>query len=389
MKKVIVLPFILIATLALGQRFKGYTYDELARPLQQAQAAHNQAQSTLEGLIEECNDYYYLAKKANNDYVENLTVELSNYLNSIVSDLNRYGISGNISSRISTAKTKLSTIKSAYKTDYNPNKTSSSARLSSSSSSQNSNKELGEKYLVLGYEAYERKDTMDAFRYWENSSVIYGNPDGYAMLGWAYLTGYGVHEDYKKAISYFEKAAMDDVTGAKFFLGVCYEFGYGCHPNRDIAISWYTKAAKDGEQNAIDNLENIKAKPFVDVNDYSQLKTVDFPTIAKKGETNIDLYQIQITDKYTVLKFNWDNQESDPGWISIKKEAYLLDKNGRKYKLIASNNCEYAPNFTNVDLHRDLYFQLYFEPIPMSCQTIDFIEPGSGWQFYGIQLQVK
>ena len=60
---------------------------------------------------------------------------------------------------------------------------------------------------------------------------------------------------YKKAVYWYEKAAMQGHAKAQEFLASCYFCGTGVKADEDIAISWYITAAKNGSEVAKQFLE--------------------------------------------------------------------------------------------------------------------------------------
>ena len=71
-----------------------------------------------------------------------------------------------------------------------------------------------------------------------------------------YNTGLQYYNDknYKKAVKYFTKAALQGYATAQSNLGVCYEKGTGITKDEKIAVKWYTKAAEQGHATAQCNL---------------------------------------------------------------------------------------------------------------------------------------
>ena len=57
----------------------------------------------------------------------------------------------------------------------------------------------------------------------------------------------GVVEDYKKAVIWYRKAAVQGHAKAQTCLGYCYEVGQGVNKNINEAIKWYKEAAAQGE----------------------------------------------------------------------------------------------------------------------------------------------
>lgn len=62
---------------------------------------------------------------------------------------------------------------------------------------------------------------------WFQKSANQGDPDAENYLGWMYLNGLGVMQDFSKAKEWFQKAADYPYPPAQFYLGVMYENGYG------------------------------------------------------------------------------------------------------------------------------------------------------------------
>jgi len=65
-------------------------------------------------------------------------------------------------------------------------------------------------------------------------------------LGYMYAKGLYHILDYKKAVSWFQKAADKDFSMAIFNLGICYEKGLGVNKNMKEANRLYDKAATQG-----------------------------------------------------------------------------------------------------------------------------------------------
>ncbi len=73
-------------------------------------------------------------------------------------------------------------------------------------------------------------------------------------LGLMYVLRYGVEQDYKKAIEWYEKAANQGHAKAQFILGDMYSSGQGVRQDYKKAAEWYEKAATQGDANAQYNL---------------------------------------------------------------------------------------------------------------------------------------
>ena len=93
------------------------------------------------------------------------------------------------------------------------------------------------------------QDHANAFELWHRAAKL-GNTASYYNIGMAYYLGEGVERDEKKAMHYFELAAMGGDTGARHNLGAL-EFNAG---NMDRALKHDMIAAGSG----YNSLENIK-----------------------------------------------------------------------------------------------------------------------------------
>lgn len=81
-----------------------------------------------------------------------------------------------------------------------------------------------------------------------------GSDDAAIELGKRHLEGNGVEKDVEKAITCFEKAALNDNGDAMLALGELYLHSLLGHFNEPKAIEWYTKAADAGNRKAQEDL---------------------------------------------------------------------------------------------------------------------------------------
>ena len=68
------------------------------------------------------------------------------------------------------------------------------------------------------------------------------------ILGWAYLNGLGVTQDYSIALSWISKSAEQGNTWALGQLGLMYQNGYGVSKDYNQAFTLLTNAGKDWEK---------------------------------------------------------------------------------------------------------------------------------------------
>src|SRR5690242_15664707 len=66
------------------------------------------------------------------------------------------------------------------------------------------------------------------------------------LLGWSYMSGTGVSQDYQEAARWYGEAAVQGSADAEFGLGYLYEQGKGVGRDYRQALAYYTAAAKQG-----------------------------------------------------------------------------------------------------------------------------------------------
>ena len=69
-----------------------------------------------------------------------------------------------------------------------------------------------------------------------------------------YQHGFGVEQNYAKAIEWLRKAAEQNLAPAQDNLGVMYNNGEGVNQDYKQAIEWYRKAAEQDYASAQNNL---------------------------------------------------------------------------------------------------------------------------------------
>ncbi|MCM1257953.1 MAG: sel1 repeat family protein [Roseburia sp.] len=97
--------------------------------------------------------------------------------------------------------------------------------------------------------AWDEKDYATAFEYLnkaaEGESQIFTSATMYD-LGYLYLRGRGVEQNYGKALECYEKAADLGDSSAMDMIGYLYESGEGVEQDYKIALEWYERAANLG-----------------------------------------------------------------------------------------------------------------------------------------------
>ena len=77
-----------------------------------------------------------------------------------------------------------------------------------------------------------------------------GDAGSQTFLGLIYEQGSIVRQNYKKAIEWYTKAALQNNADAQFSLGNLYFFGNGVSQDLEKAFDWYKKAANAGSMEA-------------------------------------------------------------------------------------------------------------------------------------------
>ena len=80
------------------------------------------------------------------------------------------------------------------------------------------------------------------------------------FLGFMYLEGQGVPQDYAQAMEWYRKAAAQGNTLAQVSLGFMYDKGQGVPQNHVLAYQWMNLAAASGDKGAIKNRDLMVVK---------------------------------------------------------------------------------------------------------------------------------
>lgn len=79
-----------------------------------------------------------------------------------------------------------------------------------------------------------------------SSAARQGDAEAQYYLGWKYLLGDGVPQDYKQAEDWLRKASAQGMGKAHHALGQMYDRGLGVNQDYKQAVTWYRKAAEQG-----------------------------------------------------------------------------------------------------------------------------------------------
>lgn len=77
-----------------------------------------------------------------------------------------------------------------------------------------------------------------------------GHADAQHLLGLMYYMGRGVPCDYKQAMAWHRKAALQGKADAQYVVGAMYYTGNSVPQDQKVAVSWFRKAAEQGHAEA-------------------------------------------------------------------------------------------------------------------------------------------
>jgi TPR repeat protein len=77
-----------------------------------------------------------------------------------------------------------------------------------------------------------------------------GHADAQHLLGLMYYMGRGVPRDYKQAMAWHRKAAVQGQAGAQYVVGSMYYTGNSVPQDQKLAVLWFRKAAEQGHSEA-------------------------------------------------------------------------------------------------------------------------------------------
>ena len=102
------------------------------------------------------------------------------------------------------------------------------------------------------------KDSVQATQWWIKAADQ-GHTEAQCNAGYAYLKGYGVEQDYKKAIRYLQLASHKNNPDALYILGYCYYYAKGVQHDKEMAITLLKEAAKLNHKKAKEVLTDVGA----------------------------------------------------------------------------------------------------------------------------------
>ena len=170
--------------------------------------------------------------------------------------------------------------------------------------------------------------------------------------------------------NYFNQGTYTVAETGEYFIGT-FEKGSPAHG------TWYDKGGKELETIASNNIKTD-----------SSARTIMDPTVRQTTAERTKINSVTLAKDYTAVKITTNNESGDSyyEWCNIDKGTYLV-VNGLRYTMTKAEGIKVAPGKTYFSNDgQDLTFVLFFPSISKSAKEMDLIEPGSNWQFYGINL---
>ena len=139
-------------------------------------------------------------------------------------------------------------------------------------------------------------------------------------LGYRYLAGQGVPQDYKEAAMWFRKAAEQGNADSQLKLGYMYLAGQGVPQDYEEAVMWSRKSAEQGNADSMTNLA---------------WATATIPSVLN-GQEAVKWGQKLLAQRKTWVEFDIlaaayaRNGEFDMAVKSVEKSIELLKKEDKK-----------------------------------------------------------
>ena len=85
---------------------------------------------------------------------------------------------------------------------------------------------------------------------WYKEAADQGLAEAQHNVGMLYFEGYGVKKNYREAVKWFKLATAQKLPDAQYMLALAYHQGHGVTMNYKFAKVWYLESAKQGYANA-------------------------------------------------------------------------------------------------------------------------------------------
>ncbi|MEE2878863.1 MAG: peptidoglycan-binding protein [Pseudomonadota bacterium] len=150
---------------------------------------------------------------------------------------------------------------------------------------------------------------LEAARTWTERAAEGGNVKAMHDLAVYYAEGEGGQQSYAAAAEWFRKAADYGLTDSQYNLAVLYEAGLGISPSQTEALYWYEVAHAQGDQGAIDKVEELRARLSLDAAQQAQRRAASWTAATQdpkpNGEFNLQSWQgnapAQVSAVQTIL----------------------------------------------------------------------------------------
>ncbi|MEQ8557699.1 MAG: peptidoglycan-binding protein [Henriciella sp.] len=127
---------------------------------------------------------------------------------------------------------------------------------------------------------------LAAARQWTERAAEGGNVKAMHDLAVYYAEGEGGQQSYAAAVEWFRKAADYGLTDSQYNLAVLYEAGLGISPSPTEALYWYEVAHNQGDEGAIDKVEELRAKVSLDAAQQAQRRAATWMAAEQSGRAN-------------------------------------------------------------------------------------------------------
>ena len=216
---------------------------------------------------------------------------------------------------------------------------------------------------------------QDKAFYWYQRAYMSGDTLAVASLGRCYQYGIGIPVDLAEAILIYREGAEQGDATSLFYLGLCTRDGIGIAP--DVVAGWekIADAAFMGCKEA--KMEYTKSG-----------KWIFTPQCDSTNTLTTSLRAICLNDSITSVYLRWTNRQYVGGWMNVSHHAYIEDAFSKKrFTIIASENCRFAPDTTSVPWGMSHDFALIFPSLPDSVTCINICESDSSlWKWFGIRI---
>ena len=197
-------------------------------------------------------------------------------------------------------------------------------------------------------EKYEQELYEEAFEIYEKLATKYDHDESYFRMGLCYYNGYGIEQDYEKAIYWYEKAADQGHSGAAIQLYLIK--GSLTSESFIEAIDKSIEKREEAENKAKKQIEKeiSKTKESEIVNVEKKDKIIK---VFKKKKTFGKYPQTQITNKILINKLKNIDNTNELGYLEYKGKEYkeydsnyylvepikwkILEESNNTYKLLS------------------------------------------------------